>query len=52
MQSDFYFDEDAANNAVGFIETLCTHVKGEMAGKPMILAEWEREKIIKPFFLL
>ena len=50
MQSDFYFDEDAANNAVGFIETLCTHVKGEMAGKPMILAEWEREKVIKPLF--
>ena len=50
MQSEFHFDEESADGAVEFIETLCSHVKGELAGKHLILSEWEKEKVIKPLF--
>ena len=33
-----------------FIETLCTHVEGELAGKPFILEKWQEEEIIRPLF--
>jgi len=50
MQSEYYFDEHAAQHAVDFIEGLCTHVKGAMAGKPLILAEWEKNEVVRPLF--
>lgn len=50
MQSEYYFDEHSAQHAVDFIEGLCTHVKGAMAGKPLILAEWEKNEVIRPLF--
>ena len=28
----YYFDEEAADRAVNFIEKFCTHVKGELSG--------------------
>jgi phage terminase large subunit-like protein len=45
----FYFDKDAANKAIGFIETFITHTKGEKAGQPLILEEWQR-KIVGDIF--
>lgn len=36
--------------AVRFFEKLLVHSKGEWAGKPFILQEWQREDIIKPLF--
>ena len=48
--SKFYFDEDAADKAVLFIEKFCTHVKGELAGKPFILEKWQKDDIIRPLF--
>lgn len=50
MKPDFYFDENAARHAINFIEKLCTHVKGQMAGKPLLLDNWEKEQIISPLF--
>ena len=45
----FYFDKEAANKAIGFIETFITHTKGEKAGQPLILEEWQR-KIVGDIF--
>ncbi len=45
----FYFDKEAASKAIGFIETFCTHTKGELAGKPLLLEEWQK-KIIGDLF--
>jgi phage terminase large subunit-like protein len=49
-KGEFWFDEDDARIAVEFIETLCRHWKGEFAGRPFILAEWQRERIVRPLF--
>lgn len=35
---------------VNWIETYITHVKGELAGKPLILERWQINDIIKPIF--
>lgn len=47
--SEFYFDEAAADTVVRFIETKLTHVKGELGGKPFILAPWEK-KVVRDLF--
>lgn len=46
----YYFDEVAANGAVRYIEDNIRHVKGEKAGEPLILEEWQKDEIIKPLF--
>ena len=46
--SDSYYDKDAADYAVGFIECLC-HTKGTWAGKPFELIDWQ-EQIIRDVF--
>ena len=46
----YYFDELAADRVITFIERHITHVKGELAGQPFILEEWQKEDIIKPLF--
>ena len=47
---DFYFDDAAADRAVNFIEKFCSHVKGELAGKPFILEKWQKDDIVRPLF--
>lgn len=39
----FWYDHDAAEHPVAFIEGLCKHHKGEWAGQPLVLEEWQRE---------
>ena len=39
----YYFDKQAANKAISFIETFITHTKGELTGKPFILEDWQKE---------
>lgn len=46
----FYFDEAAADRAVSFFEVCLTHTKGEWAGQPLKLSDWQAEKIIRPLF--
>ena len=46
----FWFDEAAADRAVQFFERCLTHVKGELAGQPLKLDPWEKERIIRPLF--
>lgn len=36
------FDVVAADQAIEFIETCLTHVKGELGGKPFLLEPWEK----------
>ena len=45
----FYFDKKAASKAINFIETFCTHTKGELTGKPLLLEDWQK-KIIGDLF--
>ena len=47
--TDFYFDKEAASKAIGFIETFCTHTKGELTGTPLLLEDWQK-KIIGDLF--
>ena len=46
----YYFDDKAAKRAVDFIETFCKHIKGDLAGKPFILEDWQKKDIIEPLF--
>jgi len=39
---DCWFDEEAAAFHIGFVEDCCTHVKGKLAGKPLLLEPWEK----------
>ena len=48
--SKYYFDEKAGNSAVKFIETYCSHTKGELYGKPLKLLDYQKNEIIKPLF--
>lgn len=45
-----YFDEDAADIVCAFFESMLHHSKGEWAGKPFKLMEWQRDEIIRPLF--
>jgi len=44
------YDSKKAEHAVEWIEKYCTHVKGELGGKPFILEEWQKRDIIRPLF--
>lgn len=44
-----YYDEKKANRIINFIERVCTHVKGELANKPFILEDWQKEYIRELF---
>jgi len=41
-EEGFRFDEEMAQYAIDFIETVCTHVKGPLAKKPFLLEDWEK----------
>jgi len=46
----YIFDKKAASRAVNFIEKHIRHVKGEMAGQPFILEDWQKTDIVEPLF--
>ena len=43
------FDEQSAERAVRFIETYLTHTKGQFAGQPFLLRDWQRTHIKEIF---
>ena len=45
----YYFDKEAADRAVSFIEKFITHTKGELAGKPLLLEGWQKDITEKIF---
>lgn len=46
----YYYDKDAAELVVNFIERYVTHVKGEYSGQRIKLEEWQKGDIIRPLF--
>lgn len=40
--SRWYFEEEAANRPIEFIETFCKHSKGKWIGKPVLLELWQK----------
>lgn len=46
----FRYDERAAQRVIDFIENFTVHTKGRFAGKPFILAPWQKDKIIRPLY--
>jgi len=50
FSDEYYYDEKSANRVIKFIEKHITHVKGELAGQPIILENWQKDDIIKPVF--
>lgn len=45
----YYWDEEAAQLPIDFAAKYCKHTKGEWAGRPVVLDEWEIE-IIRTIF--
>lgn len=39
---DYYFDAEAAERPIRFIETFCRHYEGACAGEPFLLLEWQK----------
>jgi phage terminase large subunit-like protein len=48
-ESEFWFDDAAAARAVGFVEEVCVHSKGEWAGQNLHLEPWERDLVRRIF---
>ena len=42
-KGECYFDPDAAERAIGFFRECLTHVKGEKAGQPFELDNWQKD---------
>ena len=38
-------DQKKSNRIINFIERVCTHVKGDLAGQPFLLEQWQKEYI-------
>ena len=49
-KSLYYYDAEAAQFVIEFVDEFCTHVRGDKAGEPLILADFWKEDIIKPVF--
>ncbi|MEC0282318.1 terminase large subunit [Terribacillus saccharophilus] len=41
-RKDIWLDLDRANEMMDWVQTFIRHVKGNMAGKPLILEEWQK----------
>jgi len=50
VPGDYWFDEKAAAVAVAFFERLLCHSKGEWAGQPFGLLDWQRDSVVRPLF--
>ena len=50
VQTDFHYDEEEAERAVDFFSRFLRHVKGEWAGQPLELAQWQLDEVIRPLF--
>lgn len=50
VPAGYWYDEAAAERAVGFFRDCLTHTKGEWAGQPLELSDWQANNIIRPLF--
>ena len=46
----FWFDEEEAARAVDFFPRFLRHLKGEFAGRPFELLDWQSELLVRPLF--
>lgn len=46
----FRFDERRAGRVVNFIEKFVVHTKGRHARTPFLLADWQKDEIIRPLY--
>lgn len=46
----YWYDETAAEAAVGFFSQHLALTKGEWAGRPFVLEDWQADEIIRPAF--
>lgn len=46
---EYVFDESAANRVVDFFSRFLTHTKGEWAGQPFVLMDWQK-RIVRDVF--
>ena len=46
----YYFDPDKAQHAVDFFENFLVHSKGQFAGQPFKLLDWQKHDIIEELF--
>lgn len=45
-----WFDEQAADRAVALFPAMFNHIKGEWAGRPFELDEWQATDLVRPLF--
>ena len=50
LSKKYYYDENAADRAVAFMESHLRHCKGELAGQLIKLEDWQKNDLIKPIF--
>ena len=46
----YVFNQAKADRVIRFIETFCIHSKGQWAGQPFQLMEWQKRDILEPLF--
>lgn len=46
----FWYDTDAAERVVDFFPTFLRHIEGPWAGRPLELADWQKDRIIRPLY--
>jgi phage terminase large subunit-like protein len=46
----YWYDPEAAERVVIFIETLCHHSKGEWRGQLIRLEDWQKDELLRPLF--
>jgi phage terminase large subunit-like protein len=46
----YVFNQAKADRVCRFIETFCIHSKGQWAGQPFRLMDWQRKDILEPLF--
>ncbi len=49
-ENKFYFDHEAAEKPIRWIERFLIHSEGVTAGTPFILLDWQKEQVIRPLF--
>lgn len=50
LKKKYYYDAEAAEEKIAFIETHCRHVEGDLYGQPLILPDTFKNEIIRPIF--
>lgn len=50
LKKKYYYDSEAAEEKIKFIETHCRHVEGDLYGQPLILPDTYKDEILRPIF--